>query len=454
MTISLKKKTLAVAMATAFVAAGAAAQVINPAKGTGELDWSSLDRFENMDLSGQVVTVAGPWLAPENAIFNAIVSHFEAATGADVRYSGSDSFEQQIVIDLQAGSPPHIAIFPQPGLAADMASRGLLEPVNYAVRQAVLDNYAAGQSWVDLSTYPDRDGVDEFYGVFFRVDLKSLVWYSPDNFDDYGYDIPQSMEELIALSDQMVADGNTPWCIGLGSGAATGWPATDWVEDFMLRLHTPDVYDGWVDNSIPFNDPRVVEAIELFGDFAKNPDYVQGGVASVGTTDFRDSPNGLFSVPPGCFMHRQASFIPAFFPDGTVIGEDVDFFYLPAFESRPELGDPVMGAGTIATMARRSEAAEALLEYLTTPLAHEIWMMNGGFLTAHTGVNNDLYANETLRRQGEILQNATTFRFDGSDLMPGGIGAGAFWTGMVDFVSGDSAQDVANDIQRAWDALN
>ncbi|MHA7880301.1 MAG: ABC transporter substrate-binding protein [Saccharospirillum sp.] len=452
MTTSLKKKTLVVAMASAFLAGGAAAQV-NPERGTGGLNWGSLDKFDDMDLSGQVVTVAGPWLAPENAIFEAIVSHFEEATGADVRYSGSDSFEQQIVIDLQAGSPPNLAIFPQPGLAKDMAGRGLLEPVNYAVRQEVLDNYAAGQSWVDLSTYPDPDGVDEFYGVFFRVDLKSLVWYSPDNFADYGYDVPETMEDLIALSDQMVADGNTPWCIGLGSGAATGWPATDWVEDIMLRLHSPSVYDGWVDNSIPFDDPRIVEAIETFGSFAKNPDYVQGGVASVGTTDFRDSPNGLFSIPPGCFMHRQASFIPAFFPEGTVIGEDVDFFYFPAFADK-NLGAPVLGAGTVVTMAERSEAAEALLEYLTTPVAHEIWMMNGGFLTAHTGVNNDLYANDTLRRQGEILQNATTFRFDGSDLMPGGIGAGAFWTGMVDYVSGDSAQDVANDIQSAWDALN
>lgn len=450
MKTSLVKKSLVVAVSAAVMSAGVAAEV-NPTKGSGDYNWDSLAPFEDMDLSGQTVTVAGPWLAPENAIFEGIVSHFEAATGADVRYSGSDSFEQQIVIDLQAGSAPNLAIFPQPGLAKDMASRGLLQPLDDATRQNVLDNYAAGQSWVDLSTYPNENGEDDFFGVFFRVDLKSLVWYSPDNFADYGYDVPETMEDLIALSDQMVDDGVSPWCIGLGSGAATGWPATDWVEDMMLRLHTPDVYDGWVDNSIPFDDPRVVEAIEAFGQFAKNPDYVQGGVASVGTTDFRDSPNGLFSIPPGCFMHRQASFIPAFFPEGTVIGEDIDFFYFPAYAEK-DLGSPVLGAGTVVTMPRENEAAQALLEYLTTPLAHEIWMANGGFLTPHNNVNNDLYANDTLRRQGEILQNATTFRFDGSDLMPGAIGAGAFWTGMVDFVGGDSAEDVAGSIQDAWDA--
>ncbi|WP_189609749.1 ABC transporter substrate-binding protein [Saccharospirillum salsuginis] len=450
MTTSLTKKTLVVAMSAAF-AAGAYAE-INPSKGSGEYDWSSLDAFEDMDLSGQVVTVAGPWLTPENAIFEGIVSHFEEATGADVQYSGSDSFEQQIVIDLQAGSPPNLAIFPQPGLAADMASRDLLKPLSSDLKNKVMDAYAAGQSWVDLGTYENGSGNDDFYGVFFRVDLKSLVWYSPDNFADYGYEVPETMEELIALSEQMVADGETPWCIGLGSGAATGWPATDWVEDIMLRLHEPDVYDKWVSHEIPFNDPRVVEAIETFGQFAKNDDYVQGGAQAVASTDFRDSPKGLFSVPADCFMHRQASFIPAFFPEGTVIGEDADFFYFPAFESK-DLGNPVLGAGTVVTMPKESEAARALMEYLTTPLAHEIWMANGGFLTPHTGVNNDLFANDTLRRQAEILQNADTFRFDGSDLMPGGIGAGAFWTGMVDFVSGDSAEEVAADIEQAWDNL-
>ena len=450
MTTSLTKKTLVVAMSAAF-AAGAYAE-INPSKGSGEYDWSSLDKFENMDLSGQVVTVAGPWLTPENAIFEGIVSHFENATGADVQYSGSDSFEQQIVIDLQAGSPPNLAIFPQPGLAADMASRDLLKPLSNDLKNQVMNAYAAGQSWVDLGTYKNGSGSEDFYGVFFRVDLKSLVWYSPDNFADYGYEVPETMEELIALSDQMVADGETPWCIGLGSGAATGWPATDWVEDLMLRLHEPSVYDAWVSHEIPFNDPRVVEALETFGQFAKNDDYVQGGAQAVASTDFRDSPKGLFSVPADCFMHRQASFIPAFFPEGTVIGEDADFFYFPAYESK-DLGNPVLGAGTVVTMPKESAAARALMEYLTTPLAHEIWMANGGFLTPHTGVNNDLFANDTLRRQAEILQNADTFRFDGSDLMPGGIGAGAFWTGMVDFVSGDSAKEAADAIEQAWDNL-
>ncbi|MCA9910289.1 MAG: alpha-glucoside ABC transporter substrate-binding protein, partial [Anaerolineae bacterium] len=186
--------------------------------------------------------------------------------------------------------------------------------------------------------------------------------------------------------------------------------------------------------------------------FARNDKFVAGGSGAVASTDFRDSPKGLFDSPPQCYMHRQASFISSFFPEGTELGTDADFFYFPPFASE-DLGNPVLGAGTVWTITDDSDAARAFIKWLTTPLAHEVWMAQSGLLSPHKGVNLDAYANDTLRKQGEILLNATTFRFDGSDLMPGAIGAGAFWTGMVDYVSGASAQDVADEIQAAWDAI-
>ena len=179
---------------------------------------------------------------------------------------------------------------------------------------------------------------------------------------------------------------------------------------------------------------------------------MNGGVSAVANTDFRDSPSGLFAIPPQCYMHRQASFIPAFFPDGTTMGQDVDFFYFPAFADK-DLGKPVMGAGTLFSVTDPSEAATAMLELLKLPVAHETWMAQGGFLTAHAGVNPMAYIDDSSRAQGEILRNATTFRFDASDLMPGEIGAGAFWTGMVDYVTGEDAKTVAEGIQARWDDL-
>ncbi|WP_375281342.1 ABC transporter substrate-binding protein [Pseudooctadecabacter sp.] len=424
------------------------------AAGEGPFSWDAYDAWAEgaPDLSGQTVTIFGPWLSPEDEYLGNMIAYFEEATGADVTYTGSDGFEQQIVIDAEAGSPPNIAVFPQPGLAANLASQGLLTPLGDDAAAWVGDNYAAGSSWVDLGTYADADGADQFYGFFYNVNVKSLVWYVPENFEDAGYDVPETMEELIALSEEMIANGDTPWCIGLGSGPATGWPATDWVEDIMLRTQSAADYDAWVTNDLPFNDPKVIEALETFGMFAKNDDMVAGGAGAVGSTDFRDSPAGLFTSPAQCFMHKQASFIPAFMPEDVVIGEDADFFYFPSFAEK-DLGNPVLGGGTLLAVTDPSDATFAFMEYLQQPISHEMMMAQSGFLTPHTGVNLDAYKDATLRGQGEILQNATTFRFDGSDLMPGAIGAGTFWTGMVDFVGGASAEDTANAIQDSWDAI-
>ncbi len=441
--------------AMAFVLASGSAQgqsalMFEP--GSGEFNWASYEALKSTQLNGEQVTVFGPWLGPDQKAVEAVLAYFGEATGADVKYVGSDSFEQQIMIDAEAGSAPNVAVFPQPGLAADMAKRGFLSPLAEGTADWIRENYAAGQSWVDLGTYANAQGEDNLYGFFYKVDVKSLVWYSPENFEDAGYEVPQSMEELKTLMDQIVADGGTPWCIGLGSGGATGWPATDWVEDMMLRTQPPSVYDQWVSNEIPFTDERVVAAIEEFGAFARNDDYVAGGAAAVASTDFRDSPKGLFSSPPQCYMHRQASFIPAFFPEGTVVGADADFFYFPAYAGK-DLGKPVLGAGTVWAITSDSPGAQALIEFLKSPIAHEVWMSQSGFLTPYQGVNTALYADDTQRALGDVLLGATTFRFDGSDLMPGGVGAGSFWTGMVDYAGGKPAAEVAAEIQASWDAL-
>jgi alpha-glucoside transport system substrate-binding protein len=398
------------------------------------------------------LTVFGPWLGPDEVQVQKVIDVFRAQSGLDVAYVGSDSFEQQIMIDAEAGSAPNVAAFPQPGLAAGLAARGFLTPLAAGTDDWVRENYAAGQSWVDLGTFADKDGNDQFYGFFYKADVKSLVWYVPENFEDAGYEVPTTMEELKALTDQIVADGGTPWCIGLGSGGATGWPATDWVEDMMLRTQPADVYDQWVSNEIAFDDPRVIAAIEEFGAFARKDDYVAGGANAVASTDFRDSPKGLFASPAQCYMHRQASFIPAFFPEGTEVGVDADFFYFPAYESK-DLGSPVLGAGTVWGITNDSPEAHQFIAFLQSVEAHHAWMEQKGFLTPHKGVDLDKFSDPTLRKMNDILLNATTFRFDASDLMHPGVGAGSFWTGMVDYTGGKSAADVAGEIQSSWDAL-
>ena len=406
--------------------------------------------YKGPDLKGETITVTCPWTGAEEGFFKKVVANFEKATGATVKHSCSQSSEQQIVIDIKAGSPSNISVFPQPGLAANMAAIGGLVPLGDKARDWVKTNYAAGSSWADLGTYKGKDGKSNFYGLFFNVNVKSLVWYIPENFKEKGYKVPKSMEELQDLTKKIAADGGKPWCIGLGSDAATGWPATDWVEDMMLRTQSPQVYDDWTSNKMKFNDKRVVEAIESYGWFARNDASVDGGAKAVATVSFKDSPKGMFGSPPKCYMHRQASFIPAFFPEGKQ--EEADFFYFPSFASK-KLGNPVLGGGTIMTITKDSKGARAWMEYLMHPEASEIWMAEGGFLTPMKSVKLDKYKTKQLRKQGEIFLNATTFRFDGSDLMPGAVGAGSFWKGMVNYSGGQSAKEVADEIQKSWDAI-
>lgn len=452
----MQKTFLATAASIVLLSASAFAADLKFAPGQdAKFNWKSYEDFKaaHADLKGQTLTIFGPWRGEDEALFQTVLAYFSDATGVNVRYSSSENYEQQIVIDTQAGSPPNIAILPQPGLLADLAAKGFLVPLGDETANWVKDNYGAGQSWVDLGSYKGKDGNKAYFAFPFKADVKSLVWYVPENFEEAGYKVPESMEDLFKLTDQIVADGGTPWCIGLGSGGATGWPATDWVEDLMLRTQPLDVYQKWTTNEVKFTDPAVVAAINEFGKFAKNEKYVSGGVAAVASTDFRDSPKGLFDIPPKCYLHHQASFVPSFFPDGTKVGTDVDFFYMPTYAAKPELGKPVLGAGTLVTITKEAPAAKAFVDFLKTPIAHEVWMAQSSFLTPYKGVNVDTYANEQMKRQGEILTSATTFGFDGSDLMPGKIGAGAFWTGMIDFVGGKSADQVAADIQKAWDGL-
>ncbi|MGP4685491.1 ABC transporter substrate-binding protein [Agrobacterium pusense] len=452
----MRKTLLATAASIVLLSGSAIAADLKFAPGQdAKFNWKSYEDFKaaHADLKGQTLTIFGPWRGEDEALFQSVLAYFADATGVNVRYSSSENYEQQIVIDTQAGSPPNIAILPQPGLLADLAAKGFLVPLGDDTAKWVEENYGAGKSWVDLGSYKGKDGNKAYFAFPFKADVKSLVWYVPENFEEAGYKVPESMEDLLKLTDQIVADGGTPWCIGLGSGGATGWPATDWVEDLMLRTQPLDVYQKWTTNEVKFTDPAVVAAINEFGKFAKNEKYVSGGVAAVASTDFRDSPKGLFDIPPKCYLHHQASFIPSFFPEGTKVGTDADFFYMPTYASKPELGKPVLGAGTLVTITKEAPAAKAFVQFLQTPIAHEVWMAQSSFLTPYKGVNVETYANEQMKRQGEILTTATTFGFDGSDLMPGKIGAGAFWTGMIDFVGGKSADQVAADIQKAWDGL-
>ncbi len=396
------------------------------------------------NLAGTEVILFGAYVDEDAARFRTAMEPFIEQTGIDVIYEGSGDFEALITVRAEGGDPPDIAVFPQPGLMTDLYQQGhVIDLRDWMSESDLRESYEA--SWIDMSRHEDG----AIMGAWYRTSVKSLVWYPPAVFEEEGYEIPTTWDELLALSDQMVADGYTPWSISMESGGATGWVGTDWIEDIMLRIHPPEVYDAWVAGDLRFDSPEVREAFEYLEEIWMNDDYVLGGAGSILTVPFGDGANPLVMDPPRALLHRQASFITAFLPDGTEVGPDgdINFFYLP--QIKPELGDPVLVAGDIMSAMRDRPEVRAVMRYLATGESTRGWLEQGGFVAPHADVPLDWYPAED-RPYAEIVQDADVVRFDASDLMPGAVGTGSFWTGMVDFVSGDSLDDVLPAIDASW----
>ena len=394
-------------------------------------------------------------------VLNAMEPHEATAVQAavdenigDVDYTveieASADFEEQFQIRSEGGTLD-VALVPQPGTVQTQAEAGTivsLEDLGFDIGE--LED-TVGEYLMSLVEF---DG--EHWGLPTNVNLKSMVWYPKDDFDAAGYEVPTTFEELLALSDQIVADGGTPWCVGFESGGATGWPATDWMEDIMLRTAGPDVYDQWVAHQIPFNDPAVKNAAEVFGDVMFTDGYVLGGASDTPSIAFGAAPLPMFDDPPKCWLHRQASFIigAAPFPEDAESGVDYDWFPFPPIDQE---GTLLAGEyAVVGTNGNRPEVADFLEKFLSEP----VQCAQGGDpqssrVSPNVNVGADCYANEILADSATVLTGAIEAgngRFDASDLMPGEVGAGSFWTGMVRYMQqGPGSLDkVLDDIEASW----
>ncbi|MBD2231703.1 ABC transporter substrate-binding protein [Phormidium tenue] len=392
--------------------------------------------------SGDTITILGTLTGVGEDKMRAAMAPFTAATGIEIVYEGSDAFTTLVPVRVDSGNPPDIALFPQPGLMMDFAEAGQMVPLTDFIDRTTLTD-AYDEYLLNLVSV-----ADDVYGLWMRADVKSLVWYNPEAFEAKGYTVPTTWAELEALSDRMIADGSKPWCMGMESGQATGWVGTDWVEDILLRQAGPEVYDQWVSHEIPFADPQVKAAFEGFGAIALNPDAVLGGTTGILSTPFGEAPLPLFANPPGCYLHHQASFIVEFLPETIEPGVNLSVFPLPPID--PAQGDAVIMGGIVFGVFNDTPAVRALMAYLATPEPHTIWAGLGSYISPHQQVSLDAYPDDLTRKQAEILQNADVLRFDGADLMPGAIGTGAFWSGIVDYVDGQDLDTVLSDIDAAW----
>jgi alpha-glucoside transport system substrate-binding protein len=391
-------------------------------------------------LAGTEVTIIGNYYEDLLNLFNESMVPLKERTGINVVFiSDGDQF---IAKRLWGQDVPDIVMLPQPGRLFELEKEGKIVDLNIFLEDDYLQQQYP-EAYLDLATL---DG--KMLGVWFSVGLKSLVWYPSQAFKAKGYVVPETWDELIALSDQIVADGGTPWCIAINDFDGLRWVGTDWVEDILLRTAPPETYDAWVRHDLPFNSPEIRRVFEIMGQIWLNEDYVYGGVENITSEYYQDNPAHLFEDPPGCYLHKQASFAPLFFPPGVRYGEDYDFFYFPPID--PEFGKPVLGSGDIVAMLNDRPEVREVMRYFTTPESAKVMIEHGGYLNPHRGTPIEWFPTAADLRFAQIILSADTYRFDGSDLMPEEVGMDSFFRGIHAWVEGVDLETVLQLIDDSW----
>lgn len=381
------------------------------------------------DIRGDEVTVIGTWGGDEQEAFLAMVKPWEEQTGAKVKYVGTRDLNTVLSTGVAAGRLPDLAGLPGPGQLVEFAEAGALVPLNDVLD---IDTYTADTAPALVELGKGSDG--QIYGVFIKAAVKGLIWYNP-SLHDYSSTPPSTWDELLQQGEANKGTAEALWCVGIESGAASGWPATDWIEDLVLRTAGPDVYTQWYRGEVKWSDPRIREAFEIYVNDVLGKTY--GGRQTAAATNFETAGDPLFANPPGCVFHHQASFITGLggFKNATA-GTDYNFFPFP--DINPQYAGAVEGAGDLFGMFNDTPAARSLMRYLVTAEAQDIWVKRGGALSANKNANS--YPDDISARSAQILTEAKSFVFDASDLMPQAMND-AFWRGMVALTSGSASLD-------------
>jgi alpha-glucoside transport system substrate-binding protein len=383
----------------------------------------------------------------QSKAFQASLDTWAKSNDVTIKYSeASQSFDTLVRSRVAGNNLPDIALFPQPGVMMDIAKSGKLRDLT-----GIIDVNAIKTTLVpgELDAGTSTDG--KVYGAPMSMNVKSLVWYPKKAFEAAGYKVPTTTAELMTLTDQIRGSGTAPWCIGIESSAATGWAATDWMEDYVLRIGGPETYDKWVKHEIPFNDPVVKQAADQFGKIALTEGNVFGGRKAIVSNAFSTAANPMFDSPPKCFLHRQGNFITqkGFFPDRirTAMDTEVGVFQLPGTTAADK---PVLGGGDLAGAFSDDDATKKVISFITSDKFNG-GTKEGSYISPHKTFDVSQYPDETTRTVAKLAYGATVFRFDGSDQMPGAVGAGSFWKGMVAWISGQKSEEqVLNDIEASW----
>jgi alpha-glucoside transport system substrate-binding protein len=381
---------------------------------------------------GGSVSILGVLGGDELTAFEGVLAPFEKATGVDVKYEGTRDIAATLQTRIDGGNPPDLATNPGVGQMLALAASGDLVDLSDVVPSDVLGQY--DKALLDGVTVDGR-----LSAIYTAVNLEGLIWYAPKTYT--GPTKPASFDELEQWATGVAASGTTPWCIGLESGAASGWPGVVWITELMLRSAGPEAYTKWWQGTLPWTSPEVRHAFDLFGSIATDDTMVNGGPTAVLATAFANGGDAMFSDPPHCYLHHQASFYggiaTANFPDLAPV-TDVNAFPFPdvdpAFPGLRQVSGEVMG------MFNDTPQARALVAYFASAEAQTLLAQTGIWLSPNTKVPVDTYPTAFAQQAATIVQSADGIYYDGSSLMPTEMNA-AFTSAILDYVGNPGSID-------------
>jgi alpha-glucoside transport system substrate-binding protein len=399
--------------------------------------------------AGGTVTI---WTSVDQPVMDGLkagLAPLAEAQGITVDWQKVDNINDLIITKVQAGETPDIALIPQPGVIQKLVDLGAVKPLDDLLPAGTADNMIPGE--LEAGTMSDG----KIYGLLTSMNVKGLVWYPKAAWEANGYAAPTTMDELNTLTDEMAKAGQTPWCNGIESGGATGWPATDWMENLVMRYAGVEAYNKWVAGDIKFDSPEFRQAAAEFEKLFFNDKYVNGGTKSIAATSFGDASKGLFTdaKKPACMMYMQGSFIPAFFPENIQADLDnqVGVFGLPSAKAGEAA--PVEGGGDLSVLLTDNPAAATVIGLLTDPAVGVEAAKSSSYLSPFKTFDVATYPGVITQQIANIAYGASYFLFDGSDAMPAEVGAGSFWKEMTAWIAGEeSLDDAIKNIDASWPA--
>jgi alpha-glucoside transport system substrate-binding protein len=364
------------------------------------------------------ITIFSLWGGSEQEAFQKVLTQFTKDTGIRTKYESARDFLPVIRTRLAADNPPQMAIIPRPGFVAELANDDVLIPLEDLGLDPDEINENYSETWTNLATVDDT-----VYGVVAKANSKSTVWYKPNSFQENGFEVPTTWEQLIDITKQYKAKGKTPWAVG-AQGGDNSWTLTDWFEQIYVRQAGPEKYSQLFETGeVKFNDQSVKDALNEMVKIV-NDQYVEGGIDTALGISFVDGISRVFGKTSKAEMYYEGGFVGGIAIDqvnkSLKPGTDIDFFEFPQIGE----GDAglVVGSGDVASAFVNNEDVAKLMEYLSTPEAGRIWVSTGAIASPNEAVPEDAYPNQLVVKEAKQLKEAETFRFDGSDLLPGTLG--------------------------------